>query len=102
MTARGLYCFSVLSICCLYFASPCKETRYTLKHDSAQKGILCSSQIEDIARRRRGDIFRRDGVIGIYKLNETIGRVCYWKHVSKGLDLNTLTGGTFLSLGMSI
>ena len=53
--------------------------------------------------RRKVELLKTDGVIGIYKKNGMKGHVCYWKQVENRLvDLANLTGGIFLSSGMSI
>ena len=90
----------LLLLCCVNVVSSCID--YHLRTTTAQKGIWCSLQIEDMPTRRKVELLKTDGVIGIYKKDEMEGQVCYWKHVESGLDLTNLTGGIFLSLsGMS-
>ena len=90
----------LLLLCCVNVVSSCNN--YHLRTTTAQKGIWCSSQVEEMPTRRKVELLKMDGVIGIYKKDEMKGHVCYWKQVDSGLvDLANLTGGIFLSSGKS-
>ena len=94
MESKAWFCLMLL-LCCVTAAFTCQETQLNAKYNIFHKGILCSTQKEDISTvGQKIHLFKRPNVIGIYAMSRTIGHVCYWKEVESGLvDVMTLTGG---------
>ena len=87
--------------CCVIAASACQNDNFNAKYNISRKGILCSTQSEDISTVvKKILLIKSPNVIGIYELPKAIGYVCYWKPVGTGLvDLMTLNGGIFHMTG---